>query len=92
MFKIGQFRILSKKDWKTLVELRNDYLNKTNRAGLINVELSNIKYYLDNGNMEMAYRIIQERYIDPLTEDKAKVCGTNYDILAKANLLIIPKD
>lgn len=92
MFKIGQFRILSKKDWKALVDLREDYLDKTFRASIVNVELSNIKYYLDNGNMDGAYRIIQERYIDPLTEDKAKVCGTNYDILAKANLLIIPKD
>lgn len=92
MFKIGQFRILSKKDWKALVALREDYLDKTFRGGILNVELSNIKYLLENGNIDAVYRIIQERYIDPLTEDDSKICGANYDILAKANLLIIPKD
>ena len=91
MFKIGDFRILSKKDWKALVDLREDYLDKTFRAGMVNVELSNIKYYLENGNIDMVNRIIQEQYVDPLSDD-SKICSTNYDILAKANLLIIPKD
>lgn len=90
MIKIGHFRIFSKKDWDSLVALRNDYIDKTFRAGMMNVDLDNIEYFLNEGQIDIALKKIHEDQV-PI-KDEVKKCCTNYELLANANLLVIPED